>query len=72
MAGSAEWVAGLAVNLAFFPIFGRALRARAKNRKKCLKNVGGISAKIAAGNSAKIRRSENGLENYLVNSDAMV
>ena len=25
--------------MAFFPIFGAALRARAKNRKKCLKKI---------------------------------
>ena len=64
MAGSAEWVAGSAVNLSFFPIFGAALRARAKNRKKCFKKFGGISAEIAAENSAEIRRSKNVLENY--------
>ena len=36
----------------FFPIFGAAQGAHAKNRKKCLKQFGGISAEISAGNSA--------------------
>ena len=69
VAGSAEWVAGSAVKLGIFSDFWRGASARAKNRKKCLKNVSEISAEIvaenSAENSAKIRRSENGLENYL-------
>ena len=60
----AEWVAGSAVKLGIFSDFWRGASARAKNRKKCLKNFGGISAEIAAENSAEIRRSENVLENY--------
>ena len=61
VAGSAEWVAGSAVKLGIFSDFWRGASARAKNRKKCLKNFGRILAEIAA----KIWRSENCLENYL-------
>ena len=54
MAGSAEWVAGSAVKLGIFSDFWRGASARAKNRKKCFKKFGGISAEIAAKNSAEI------------------
>ena len=47
VAGSAEWVAGSAVKLGIFSDFWRGAIARAKNRKKCFKNGGGISAEIA-------------------------
>ena len=53
VAGSAEWVAGSAVKLGIFSDFWRGASARAKNRKKCFKNGGGISAEISAENSAK-------------------
>ena len=43
----AEWVAGSAVKLGIFSDFWRGAIARAKNRKKCFKNGGGISAEIA-------------------------
>ena len=69
VAGSAEWVAGSAVKLGIFSDFWRGASARAKNRKKCFKNGGGISAENSAENlaenSAEIRRSEKCLENYL-------
>ena len=56
VAGSAEWVAGSAVKLGIFSDFWRGASARAKNRKKCFKEFGGISAEIAAENSAEIPR----------------
>ena len=46
MAGSAEWVAGSAVKLGIFSDFWRGASARAKNRKKCFKQFGGILAEI--------------------------
>ena len=65
MAGSAEWVAGSAVKLGIFSDFWRGASARAKNRKKCFKNGGGISAEIAAANSAEIPRIRKWLRKLL-------
>ena len=48
VAGSAEWVAGSAVKLGIFSDFWRGASARAKNRKKCFKNFGGIFGGNAA------------------------
>ena len=49
----AEWVAGSAIKLGFFPIFGASQSARAKNQKKCFKQIGGIAARNLTGISAK-------------------
>ena len=65
MAGSAEWVAGSAVKLGIFSDFWRGASARAKNRKKCLKNFGGISAEMAAENSTEIPQIRNLLRKLL-------
>ena len=54
VAGSAGWVAGSAVKLGIFSDFWCGASARAKNRKKCFKKFGGISAEMAAENSAEI------------------
>ena len=65
VAGSAEWVAGSAVKLGIFSDFWRGASARAKNRKKCFKKFGGISAEMAAENSAKIPQIQKLLRKLL-------
>ena len=58
-------MAGSAVKLGIFSDFWRGASARAKNRKKCFKNGGGISAEIAAKNSAEIPRIRKWLRKLL-------
>ena len=65
MAGSAEWVAASTVKLGIFSEFWRGASARAKNRKKCLKHIGGISAEMAAENSAEIPQIQKLLRKLL-------
>ena len=69
LSGMGGWLGGMGGWLGrktwhFFRFLARRYAPAPKIEKKALKNGGGISAEIAAENSAEIRRSKNVLENY--------